>query len=110
MLLRIDIAPEAAGDWIGDKVRIGQILANLISNAVKFTDQGEVALSVDVPSAGLLRIAVRDSGMGMNEATLDRLFSPYAQASAETAHTHGGTGLGLSISRSLARMMGATSP
>jgi len=106
VLLRIDIAPEAAGDWIGDKVRIGQILANLISNAVKFTDQGEVALSVDVPSAGLLRIAVRDSGMGMNEATLDRLFSPYAQASAETAHTHGGTGLGLSISRSLARMMG----
>ena len=74
--LRIDIAPEAAGDWIGDKVRIGQILANLISNAVKFTDQGEVALSVDVPSAGLLRIAVRDSGMGMNEATLGRLFSP----------------------------------
>ena len=104
--LRIDIAPEAAGDWIGDKVRIGQILANLISNAVKFTDQGEVALSVDVPSAGLLRIAVRDSGMGMNEATLGRLFSPYAQASAETAHTHGGTGLGLAISRSLARMMG----
>lgn len=104
--LRIDIAPEAAGDWIGDKVRIGQILANLISNAVKFTDQGEVALSVDVPSAGGLRIAVRDSGMGMDEATLDRLFSPYTQASAETAHTHGGTGLGLAISRSLARMMG----
>ena len=104
--LRIDIAPEAAGDWIGDKVRIGQILANLISNAVKFTDHGEVALSVDVPSAGVLRIAVRDSGMGMNEATLGRLFSPYAQASAETSHTHGGTGLGLSISRSLARMMG----
>ncbi|MDO9607029.1 MAG: ATP-binding protein [Brevundimonas sp.] len=104
--LRIDIAPEAAGDWIGDKVRIGQILANLISNAVKFTDQGEVALSVDVPSAGLLRIAVRDSGVGMDEATLGRLFSPYAQASAETAHTHGGTGLGLAISRSLARMMG----
>lgn len=105
--LRMDIAPEAAGDWVGDKVRIGQILANLISNAVKFTDKGEVLVSVGFSStAAGLRIAVRDSGVGMDEATLGRLFSPYVQASAETSHTHGGTGLGLSISQSLARMMG----
>jgi len=109
--LRIEVAPDVAGDWIGDKVRIGQILANLISNAVKFTDAGEVLLSVEAlklgkPGAGGLRIAVRDSGVGMDADTLSRLFSPYVQASAETSHTHGGTGLGLSISRSLARMMG----
>jgi len=104
--LRIEVAPEAAGDWIGDKVRIGQILANLVSNAVKFTDQGEVRVSVSAPTADGILVAVKDSGVGMDETTLDRLFAPYAQASATTSHTHGGTGLGLSISRSLARMMG----
>lgn len=106
VVLRIDVAPDAAGDWIGDKVRIGQILANLISNAVKFTDKGEVVVSVSALAVGGLRIAVRDSGVGMDETTQGRLFAPYVQASAETAHKHGGTGLGLSISRSLARMMG----
>jgi signal transduction histidine kinase/ActR/RegA family two-component response regulator len=104
--LRIEVTPDAAGDWIGDKVRIGQILANLISNAVKFTARGEVLVAVSVSTAGGLRVDVRDSGIGMDEAALGRLFAPYVQASAETSHTHGGTGLGLSISRSLARMMG----
>jgi signal transduction histidine kinase/CheY-like chemotaxis protein len=104
--LRIEVTPDAAGDWIGDKVRIGQILANLISNAVKFTDRGEVVVVVAVSTTGGLRMDVRDSGIGMDEAALGRLFAPYVQASAETSHTHGGTGLGLSISRSLARMMG----
>jgi signal transduction histidine kinase/ActR/RegA family two-component response regulator len=104
--LRIEVAPEAAGDWVGDKVRIGQILANLISNAVKFTDRGDVIVSVGVSTTAGLRIAVRDSGIGMDQDALGRLFAPYVQASAHTAHTHGGTGLGLSISRSLARMMG----
>jgi two-component system, sensor histidine kinase len=104
--LRIEVAPDAAGDWVGDKVRIGQILANLISNAVKFTDRGEVLVSIGLSAAGGLRVDVRDSGIGMDQAALERLFAPYVQASAETSHTHGGTGLGLSISRSLARMMG----
>lgn len=104
--LRIETAPEAAGHWVGDKVRIGQILANLVSNAVKFTDRGEVLVAVSLAAGGALRFDVRDSGIGMDEAALGRLFTPYTQASAETSHTHGGTGLGLSISRSLARMMG----
>lgn len=104
--LLIEVAPGVGGEWIGDKVRIGQILANLISNAVKFTPEGQVTVSVSGPQQGGLRIAVRDSGVGMDEATVGRLFAPYVQASAETSHKHGGTGLGLSISRSLARMMG----
>ncbi|WAC58809.1 ATP-binding protein [Brevundimonas sp. SL130] len=104
--LRIEVTPDAAGDWIGDKVRIGQILANLISNAVKFTARGEVLVAVSASGAGGLRVDVRDSGIGMDETAVGRLFAPYVQASAETSHTHGGTGLGLSISRSLARMMG----
>lgn len=104
--LRIEIAPQAIGDWVGDKVRIGQVLANLISNAVKFTDRGEVLVSVDLSTAAGLKFCVHDSGVGMDEAALGRLFAPFVQASAETSHTHGGTGLGLSISRSLARMMG----
>lgn len=104
--LRIETAPEAAGHWVGDKVRIGQILANLVSNAVKFTDRGEVLVAVSLAAGGALRFDVRDSGIGMDEAALGRLFTPYTQASVETSHTHGGTGLGLSISRSLARMMG----
>lgn len=104
--LRIEIAAEAAGHWVGDKVRLGQIVSNLVSNAVKFTDRGEVRVAVALSSSAGLRIDVRDSGVGMDEAAMARLFAPYMQASAETAHTHGGTGLGLSISRSLARMMG----
>ena len=104
--LRLEVAPEAEGDWIGDKVRIGQIVANLLSNAVKFTDQGSVMVTVKPSPTGGVSIAVRDSGIGMDEATLQRLFAPYVQADAGTAHKYGGTGLGLSISRSLARMMG----
>lgn len=103
---QVEIQPEAAGDWKGDRVRISQILANLISNAVKFTADGKVRLAVSAPVTGGLRFEVRDTGIGMEEAALARLFTPYGQAGAATAHTYGGTGLGLSISRSLARLMG----
>jgi len=104
--LRLDIAPGVVGFWIGDKVRLGQICANLVSNAVKFTPAGEVYLRVQPAGSGGLRLTVTDSGIGMDADTIDRLFTPFTQADPHTSHQFGGTGLGLSISRALARLMG----
>ncbi|MFT3811666.1 MAG: ATP-binding protein [Micropepsaceae bacterium] len=93
-----------------DPVRVRQCVSNLVSNAVKFTEAGEVNLHVSVPrqgpNAGLVQIRVRDSGIGMDAETLGRLFTPFTQADSSTARRFGGTGLGLSISRKLAQMMG----
>lgn len=93
-----------------DPVRVRQCVSNLISNAVKFTECGEVNVYISIPrngpDAGLVQVRVRDSGIGMNEETLSRLFTPFTQADGTTARRFGGTGLGLSISRKLAQMMG----
>lgn len=97
--------PAAATVWVGDGVRLGQICTNLVSNAVKFTRAGRVEVLVDQPEDGGLRIAVRDTGMGMSAETAEGLFRPFGQADAKTSHRFGGTGLGLAISRSLARLM-----
>lgn len=96
--------------WLkGDPFRIRQILNNLISNAVKFTDQGAVSIAAtmtDTPGGRLVRISVRDQGSGIASEAMQRLFAPFAQGSAEVARTYGGTGLGLTVSRDLARLMG----
>jgi len=92
-----------------DPTRLRQVLNNLISNAIKFTDRGGVALAVDAAPSGegwKLVFAVADTGMGMTREQFARLFIPFDQTLASTARTHGGTGLGLTISRELARMMG----
>ncbi len=104
-----DIPPGARVAVVGDALRLQQVVNNLLGNAVKFTAQGEVNLSLrrapDAPS-GTWRICVRDTGMGIDADTLPRLFEPFAQADAETARRHGGTGLGLAISRELVHAMG----
>lgn len=97
--------------WVrGDPFRLRQILNNLMSNAVKFTEEGVVALRVAVEPLGEgqvgVEIEVQDNGPGIAEDAMNRLFTPYAQASQETARTYGGTGLGLTVSRQLARLMG----
>jgi signal transduction histidine kinase/CheY-like chemotaxis protein len=90
----------------GDPVRLRQILFNLIGNAIKFTERGEVAVSA-VPSAGgRLRVAVRDTGIGMDAAAQARLFKPFSQADTSTTRRFGGTGLGLSICARLVELMG----
>jgi signal transduction histidine kinase/CheY-like chemotaxis protein len=94
---------------IGDETRVGQIVLNLVSNAVKFTEAGSVRLAVrHAPreEGEGVEITVADTGPGMTPEQVSRLFRPYAQADASTAKKYGGTGLGLSICRKLATMMG----
>lgn len=94
-------------DMIGDPGRVRQILTNLVSNAIKFTSKGTVELSTARVDSNI-RFMVRDTGEGIDAATMQTLFKPFVQGDASTARRHGGTGLGLSISRNLAQMMGGT--
>jgi len=95
---------------IGDPLRIGQILINYASNAVKFTEHGEIAIVVRMrehtDNGALLWFAVRDTGIGLREEQIGKLFQNFEQADASTTRRYGGTGLGLAISKKLARMMG----
>ena len=103
----IDIAPAALGAWIGDVVRVRQVLANLVANAVKFTARGEVAVCVEATAQGLA-FRVSDSGIGVPPEHLPRLFEKFSQADSSTTRRFGGTGLGLAISRELVELMGGT--
>ena len=96
--------PEAA---LTDPTRIRQVLFNLVGNAVKFTDHGEVAVHV-LPGArhGMWRFEVRDTGIGISQDKIASLFEPFTQADASTTRRYGGTGLGLSISRRLVALLG----
>ena len=95
---------------VGDALRLGQILINLVNNAVKFTDKGEVVVTVAAEEKESdrvkLKFSVRDSGIGMTPEQTSRLFQPFSQADTSTTRKYGGTGLGLSISKRLVEMMG----
>jgi two-component system sensor histidine kinase/response regulator len=110
--LFLAVAPEVPRTIIGDPLRIQQILGNLVSNAIKFTDRGEIHVSLAVAEqseAGLtLRFAVRDTGIGLSPEESARLFQPFTQTDTSTTRRFGGTGLGLAISRQLAELMGGT--
>ncbi len=99
------VAPEAAGRFAGDTVRLTQVLSNLLSNAVKFTETGSVELLVDAGPGGVC-FTVSDTGIGFDEEVRQRLFRRFEQADASTTRRFGGTGLGLAISRSLVELMG----
>jgi signal transduction histidine kinase/DNA-binding response OmpR family regulator len=94
----------------GDAGRMRQVLINLLSNAVKFTHRGEIVVSADlVEAAGeraSVRLAVRDTGLGLSEESRRKLFQPFTQADSSTTRKYGGTGLGLSICKRLAELMG----
>ena len=97
---------------IGDALRLTQILTNLTNNAVKFTEQGEVQMSIRLKAQSAERVslefAVRDTGIGMTPEQVSGLFQPFSQADSSTTRKYGGTGLGLTISRRLAELMGGT--
>ena len=101
------VEPSAKGIWKGDPTRIRQILYNLISNALKFTDAGEIRVTAR-RADGRMELVVRDTGIGMSGETVEGLFAKFSQADASTTRRFGGTGLGLSICRELAALMGGT--
>ncbi|MBS1212460.1 MAG: histidine kinase, partial [Proteobacteria bacterium] len=93
--------------WRGDSTRIRQVLTNLIANGVKFTERGELSVSVaQATDSQSLRFEVRDTGIGIAQETQARLFQPFSQADSSTSRRFGGTGLGLSISKNLVELMG----
>ena len=108
--LAYEIRPSVPDDLVGDTGRIGQILVNLVGNAIKFTEQGEVAVRVDAEAVTAesvtLRVAVQDTGIGIAPDKSRLIFDAFAQADASTTRRFGGTGLGLAICRRLVERMG----
>jgi CheY-like chemotaxis protein/CHASE3 domain sensor protein len=104
--LKVEMAEGAPSYLQTDAQRLGQILKNLLSNALKFTEKGEVSLKVFQPSDNSLAFAVRDTGIGISEHQQEIIFEAFRQADGSTHRKYGGTGLGLSISRDLARLLG----
>ncbi len=110
----LDVAPDFPERVVTDETRVRQILGNLLSNAIKFTTDGSVTVSLRPAGPELLRgeagieIAVTDTGIGIPQDAVDRLFQPFQQVDDSTTRRYGGTGLGLAISRHLSEMLGGT--
>ncbi|MGK5044481.1 response regulator [Janthinobacterium sp. GB4P2] len=107
--LLFDIGPDVPNALQGDPLRLGQVLINLTNNAIKFTDKGEIVVSIRLQQfeehAAVLRVDVRDTGIGLTPPQRSKLFQAFTQADTSTTRHHGGTGLGLSISKRLVEMM-----
>ena len=117
--LVFDVAPDVPQRLIGDPLRLGQILINYVNNAIKFTERGEIGIDVCMDSLhgpepgapypgpyAMLRFTVRDTGIGLSQEQMGRLFRSFEQADTSTTRRYGGTGLGLAISKQLATLMG----
>ncbi len=104
LVLKATLAPEI-GAWTSDARRVEQVLLNLLHNAIKFTERGEVALAAE-PAGDGVRIAVSDTGIGIRPEDMCRLFQPFRQIDSGLARQHEGTGLGLAICRKLANLLG----
>jgi two-component system sensor histidine kinase/response regulator len=106
----LDVDPRLPNDLRGDPLRLGQVLINYASNAVKFTEQGSVVIRLRLieegPDCLLVRFEVEDTGIGLTPEQIGRLFESFSQADTSTTRKYGGTGLGLAISRRLAQLMG----
>ncbi|MEY4720134.1 MAG: hypothetical protein RL563_2752, partial [Pseudomonadota bacterium] len=109
---RLAVDPTVPRQLVGDDFRLNQVLINLIGNAVKFTDKGEVGLEIHVVDTGgghiRLGFVVSDTGLGMSPDQVTRLFGSFVQVDASTTRKYGGTGLGLAISKRLVELMGGT--
>jgi PAS domain S-box-containing protein len=104
LAFQLRVLPGAGGAYRGDPLRVRQILSNLVSNALKFTDRGAVKIVVG-RRAGLLHLQVKDTGVGMSVDQQQRLFQAFEQAETSTSRRYGGTGLGLAICRDLCELM-----
>ena len=116
LILNFDKEPGIPPTLVGDPLRVGQVLNNLLGNAIKFTEAGEVAVQVriesqtasqgETPAHFVLGFTVRDTGIGLTPEQIGRLFESFSQADASTTRKYGGTGLGLAISKQLVELMG----
>jgi len=110
LALELKLAPDLPGHVIGDAVRLKQVLLNLTGNAIKFTERGRIEIAVTVSrrdaEVAMLRFAVTDSGIGMDDAAQSKLFQVFSQADSSMTRRFGGTGLGLAISQRLVNRMG----
>ena len=110
LILRLDPGPAADWDLLGDPTRLRQVLMNLLANAVKFTERGEVSAGIRAlagsPASATLEFFVADTGIGIPRGQADKVFSPFTQGDGSTTRRYGGTGLGLAISKSLVELMG----
>jgi PAS domain S-box-containing protein len=108
--LLFEVERDVPGALVGDPLRLGQVLINYANNAVKFTERGEIAIGVRMQEQTgdevVLRLSVRDTGIGLTEEQIGRLFQSFQQADTSTTRKYGGTGLGLAICKRLAELMG----
>lgn len=108
--LVITVADDAPNDLVGDPIRLQQVLLNLLGNAIKFTEFGEVSLRVTIdarsPGANIMQFSVTDTGVGIQDAKLGAVFERFTQADSSTTRRFGGTGLGLTISKRIVELMG----
>jgi signal transduction histidine kinase/ActR/RegA family two-component response regulator len=108
--IRFESEPDVSGLWMTDSVRLRQVLLNLINNAIKFTEQGEVRISICKENGNspdhMIRFAVSDTGIGLTEEQLKKLFQAFTQADSSTTRRYGGSGLGLTICQRLVELMG----
>src|SRR5439155_11673542 len=103
------LMPDVPVELIGDPLRLRQVIINLLGNAIKFTERGEIVLRVEQDPAGpmgALQCSVSDSGIGISADKLDTIFNSFAQAEASHTRKYGGSGLGWSICRQLVELMG----
>jgi len=110
--LVVDVPSTIPGSLVGDPLRIGQVLINYANNAVKFTEKGEISIEVAVEQESgadvLLKFTVRDTGIGLTQEQMAKLFQSFQQADTSTSRRYGGTGLGLAIAKNLAELMGGS--
>ncbi len=110
--LKLILAHDLPVRLTGDSLRLTQVLSNLISNAIKFTDQGSVTVKAELAeqtaNAAVIRFQVTDTGIGIDTSTIDTLFQPFTQADGSIVRRFGGTGLGLSIAHNLVKLMGGS--
>jgi two-component system, sensor histidine kinase and response regulator len=108
--LTLRITPDVPADLKGDPIRLGQVLINLVGNAIKFTDDGEVSVDVSVKAVtndrACLQFSIRDTGIGIAPDQQEGLFQEFQQAQTSGSRLYGGTGLGLAVSRSIVTLMG----